>query len=86
MAKYKEIAAIQAALTANDTATAQTLLTALKTEMVGANNTTYTYKCTNCGLKCKIVSGCELDDFTFCLDNLKKGNGSFVQTDVSVAV
>lgn len=102
MAKFQKIKpiieAIKAAqtdLTAGDVVLTQTdmtnvldLLKALKKDMVGEDGTTYTYKCTKCGIDppCKIVSGLILGDLTFCLDDLKTGEANFKQVDVSKGV
>jgi hypothetical protein len=100
MAKFQKIKPIieatnaaQTALTGGDSVTAQTdianiltMLKDLKKEMVGADDTVYTYRCNKCGLPqpCKIVCGLVLGDLTFCLDEMKTGIANFKEVDVSI--
>lgn len=85
MAKYNEIKAIQEALVNKDIDTASTLLATLKTELVGADNTRYRYQCIKCGLNCIIESGLDKIDTKFCLDEMRSGNGNFIQKDVKIS-
>jgi hypothetical protein len=56
--------------------------------MVGEDGTTYTYRCTKCGIKpvCTYSGGLELGDLTFCLDEYKKGSADWKQIDITKGV
>lgn len=85
MAKFKQLKEIKTALDGNDVEKAKTLLATLKKEMVGADNARYQYRCTGCELNCAFESGMDTFDTKFCFDEMKSGNGKFVQKDVSIA-
>lgn len=100
MGKYQKVkgiidkaASIETALTGNDLPTAQkdfadlkVLISDLKTTIIGAEATRYTYTCTKCQLKCVIASGLDNIDTKYCLDEGKSGNADFKQTNIEVSV
>jgi hypothetical protein len=86
MSNFSQIKAIQTALSNNDVTTATDLVKKLRKDLVGPEGARILYECSKCELACSIRSGIDNFDTKFCLEEMKSGNGAFIQKDVSIGV